>query len=269
MIVFLLAALLLSAAPGRAGVAQLAVQIRASSVVSLIHTAFAGTQVRLHSLGRERAEGPYLTWHEPNASFVRLGPMVGGAEVRFTIPELVINTGPHGFLKYYVNEITVRSISAGWDTSGFRLVLRLESAGTELKGYHTALSKSARDNGAPDVALKDMRITVSLAPAARAKSISYDRTTVDFAGAVTAAGNCRYKGMDLCGELGRFRTRLRERVEGELGAALNREETRDRVADLVRAHLPDLLRAAGARNVGAVTEVTVSGDALTVAYEPR
>ena len=257
---------LLSGSPGTAGVAGAVVQIRASAVASLIHAAFAGTQIRLHNLGREHAEGTYLTWHEPNASLIRLGPLASGAEARFTIPEHVVNAGPHGTLKYYVNEITVRSMGADWQDAGFRLIFRLESAGAELKGYHTAFGKSLRDNGAPDLALKRMRITAVLPPAERARSISYDPVRVDFNPEVVAAGTCQQRGVDLCTELRRFRTRLKELVERELTALLNREETRDRVAEAVQAHLPELMRVARVRNFGAVTGVTATGDSLTITY---
>ncbi len=265
----LVAALLVSGSAGTAGVAGSTAQIRASAVASLIHAAFAGTQIRLHNLGREHSEGAYLTWHEPNASFIRLGPLASGAEARFTIPEYVVNAGPHGTLKYYVNEITVRSTSADWQDAGFRLIFRLESVGAELKGYHTAFGKSLRDIGAPDLALRAMHITAVLPPAQRAKSVSYDPVRVDFNAEVAAAGTCRHRGVDLCTELRRFRTRLAELVERELAAALNREETRDRVADKVRLHLPDLMRGARVNNFGAVTGVTISGDYLAVAYTAR
>ena len=238
-------------------------------MASLIHAAFAGTQIRLHNLGREHSEGAYLTWHEPNTSFIRLGPLASGAEARFTIPEYVVNAGPYGSLKYYVNEISVRSMSADWQDAGFRLIFRLESAGAELKGYHTAFGKSLRDIGAPDLALKEMRITAVLPPAERAKSISYDPVRVDFTSEVVAAATCHHKSVDLCAELRRFRSRLRELVERELAAALNREETRDRVAEAVRVHLPDLMRAAKVNNFGTVTGVTATGDALTITYTPR
>jgi len=265
----LIAALLVSGSPGTAGVAGSTAQIRASAVASLIHAAFAGTQIRLHNLGREHAEGAYLTWHEPNASFIRLGPIASGAEARFTIPEYVVNAGPHGTLKYYVNEITVRSMSADWQDAGFRLIFRLESVGSELKGYHTAFGKSLRDIGAPDLALRAMHINAGLPPAERAKSISYDPVRVNFSAEVVATGTCRHKGVDLCAELRRFRNRLRDLVERELAAALNREETRDRVAEAVRAHLPDLMRAARVRDFGAVTGVAMAGDLLAITYTPR
>ena len=260
---------LLSGSPGTAGVVGAVAQIRAAAVASLIHAAFAGTQIRLHNLGREHAEGPYLTWHEPNASLIRLGPLASGAEARFTIPEYVVNAGPYGSLKYYVNQITVRSMSADWQDEGFRLVFRLESAGVELKGYHTAFGKSLRDTGAPDLALRAMRITAVLPSAQRAKSISYDPVRVDFNTEVVAAGTCRHKGVDLCAELRRFRTRLVELVERELADALNREETRDRVAEAVRVHLPDLMRAARVNNFGTIVGVTATGDSLTITYAPR
>ena len=265
----LVAALLVSGSAGTAGVAGSTAQIRASAVASLIHAAFAGTQIRLHNLGREHAEGAYLTWHEPNTSFIRLGPVASGAEALFTIPEYVVNTGPHGTLKYYVNQISVRSISADWQDAGFRLIFRLESAGAELKGYHTAFGKSLRDIGAPDLALKEMRITAVLPPAERARSISYEPVRVDFTSEVVATATCHHKGVDLCNELRRFRNRLRDLVERELAAALNREETRDRVAEAVRAHLPDLMRAARVRDFGAVTGVAMAGDLLAITYTLR
>ena len=265
----LIVAMSLSGSPGTAGVAGSVAQIRASAVASLIHAAFAGTEIRLHNLGRERAEGAYLTWHEPNASLIRLGPLASGAEARFTIPEYVVNAGPHGILKYYVNEITVRSMSADWQDPGFRLIFRLESVGAELKGYHTTFSKSLRDIGAPDLALKDMRITAILPPTERAKSISYDPVRVDFSAEVAAASGCHHRSLDLCAELRRFRTRLRELVERELAAALNREETRDRVAEAVRVHLPDLMRAARVKDFGTITRVTATGDSLAITYTPR
>ena len=260
---------LVSGGPGSAGAAGPVAQVRVSSMVPLVHNAFAGTQIRLHNLGRERPEGPYLTWHEANASFIRLGPLVGGAEARFTIPEYVINAGPYGFLKYYVNDITLRAVSVGWEDAAFRLILRLETAGTELKGYHTALSKSHRDNGAPDVSLDKMRIDVVLPPEHRARSVSYGLPRVLFGGNVQANGGCRFKGMDLCGDLSRLRARLKELIEGELGAALNREEARDRLADVLRTRITELMRAAGVKNFGAVTAVTVAGDFLVISYSAR
>lgn len=260
---------LLSGTRTNAGAPGPVAEIRASTLTAVIHRAFAGTQIRLHNLGREHAAGPYLTWHEPNASFVRLGPLASGAEARFTIPEYVVNAGPHGTLKYYVNEITVRSMRADWQDAGFRLVFRLERVGAGLKGYHTALGTSRRDIGAPDLALKEMRITAVLPPAERARSLSYEPVRVDFSAEVAAARACQHKGVDLCAELRRFRNRLRELVERELTAALNREETRDRVADAVRVHLPELMRGAKVRNFRAVTGVTMSGDVVAITYTPR
>jgi len=236
------------------------VQIRASAVAVLIHTAFAGTRIQLHNLGAEHSEGAYLTWYEPNASFIRLGPLASGAEARFTIPEFVVNGGPYGFLKYYVNHVTVRSMSVDWQDGGFRLIFRLESVGAELKGYHTAFGTSRRDVGAPDLALKEMRITAVLPPAERAQSISYEPVRVDFSGEVVAAAACQRKGVDLCSELRRLRNRLGALVEREVAAALNREETRDRVADALRPHL---------KRFGPLTGVAAAGDHLTITYTPR
>jgi hypothetical protein len=238
-------------------------------VAALFRAVFAGTRVRLHSLGRERADGASLTWHERDASVIRLGPLAGGAEARFTIPEVAIDAGPRGRLKYYLNEVTARSMTAEWLDAGVRLIFRLDGVGAELKGFHTAFPRSLRDIGAPDVALKEVRIHAVLPVAARAASLSYDPVRVEFAAAVAAAGPCQHKGVDLCAELRRFSTRLAALVERELTALLNREETRDRVAEAARVRLPDLMRPARAAGFGEVTGVKAAGEDLAISYRLR
>lgn len=239
------------------------------TVARLFREAFAGTRVRLHNLGRERANGALLSWHEREASFIRLGPLVGGVEARFTIPEHVVDAGPNGHLKYYVNEVTARSMTVEWQDAGVRLIFRLQGTGAALKGLHTAFSRSLRDIGAPDVALKEIRIQAILPPAERARSIAYEPVRVEFGAEVAAASACHHKGIDLCADARRFSARLGALVARELTALLNREDVRDRAAEALRIRLPDLMRAAGAVHFGEVMRVTAAADVLAIHYKSR
>jgi hypothetical protein len=257
MVVLRLAA---GASAGPAG-ATAAVHVRAATVAHVLRATFAQTQLRLHNLGREHADGALLSWHEPNASFVRLGRLASGAEARFTVPEHVVTTTGHGTLKYYVRETAARSMSVDWLDEGFRLLFRLESPGAALKGYHTAFPHSRRDIGAPDVHLKDARVTAIIPPEVRAGSLSYAPVRVVFDADVVPAGSCVRGEIDLCAELRRSLTKLAAIVEREVAGVLNREETRDRVAEALRPHLPNAL--------GVVTAAAVSGDVVVITYRPR
>lgn len=248
------------ASAGQGG-APATVHLRAATVAQALRATFAHTQIRLHNLGREHADGALLSWHESNASFVRLGALASGAEVRFTIPEQVVTAGNQGTLKYYVHEVAARSMSADWLDDGFRLRFRLESAGAALKGYQTAFPKSRRDVGAPDVHLKEGGVTAILPPEVRAGSLSYAPARVVFDAHVVPAGSCARGEIDLCAELRRLVTKLGAIIEREVAGVLNREETRDCVADALRPHLPKI--------PGVVTAAAMSGDVVVITYRPR
>jgi hypothetical protein len=221
-----------------------------------IEGAFRGTSLRLDNYGPRHGN----SWHQANASRLALGPALGGATRTFTIPEA--RKGP---FRYYVNDVNLAGLAAGFAGDRLKLNFRFEKRGTEIKGrcgggvFDGCVAGS--DSTAPDVQWEgDASLDLLLRPVALDGSLSYDRATVRLNGRFQAGGACR--AIDVCNLVAHYKERIRESVEGPANAILTSADIRRRVAAALR---PVLDRV----GIGEVRFVRIDGDTVNVHHRPR
>jgi hypothetical protein len=235
-------------------------RIRTSTIAALIETAFAGTQLHLNNYGSRHGD----SWHKANDSFLRLGPALGGRELRFNIPEVVIRAkvtlpllpDPKYTARYYVNDFNLSGITARAQDGTFKISLNFESRGTELKGRCSAGCIVGSDGTAPDFQINNAHLVVSLTPARHVTGgLSYGSVSAAFHARVDASG---------IGEFfdGTVKREIKSRLEPAIVQALSTDDVRTRVAAALRATLDRF-------GIGSITSVRVEGDDLVIEHIPR
>ncbi|NDJ18202.1 hypothetical protein [Myxacorys almedinensis] len=237
------------------------VRVPAQLIVPLVNNAIRGTQLHLNNFGPKRGK----SWHKPNDSFVRLPQTLGGNEFRFNVPEGVkdLDCGffcpDMGDAKFYVQDWNLNSLQVGWQRPTFKLSLLMESAGREIKGFHTGALASLGDNGVPDVEINNARMDVFLRPIASNGRLSYAVTQVGFNANIQATGACNIFGVDICNPLFGYKNTIVSLVETQVRARLNDPALQSRVANAVQP----VLNQFGIRQI---TKVSVSGDDLIIRH---
>ena len=226
-------------------------RIKGAVVASLIEWSFSGTQIHLNNYGPRHED----SWHRANASYLRLGPALGGSETRFDIPEA--SKGPW---RFYVNDVNVQSITVQSVPGAFKMLMKFESSGTEIKGRCSAIvCVGATDAAAPDFQLDNAIVEISLVPALHrtdTAGISYGAFTVRFSASVDGAGPLG-ETLD-----GLAKNKIKTIVEAKLSSALEQRSIKDRLA----AAITPLLSSLG---VLSITGVRMDGADLIIEYLPR
>ncbi len=245
-------------------------------VRSAVESSLRGTAVHLNNYGSEGEERA-KSWHRSDDAFIRLSPALGGAEIRFDIPESRTDRGPFRFL-YYVNDLNVLAdsiaVAVEDDPQELRLVVRLpfEEDGTEFKGHCLDTSflgggcLGSKDRAAPDVHLRRARLALTLRPVLVGGGLSLEATEARFEGEIQAGGVCNvnlgFVAFDVCEALAGYEGSIRDEMETTVLAEVNRADVRAHLAAGIRP----LLDALG---VGEVVFVYRSGDALVVGHHRR
>ncbi len=233
--------------------------------------------VHLNNYGAEDEERTD-SWHRSNDSFLRFGPSLGGAEVRFTIPESESKRGPFRFL-YYVNDVNVQSdsITVGLapDSLYWLLAVRLpfEEDGDEFKGHCLTDSFLSRGQGclgskdriAPDVDMADAFVEVRLRPVVQDGGLGFEAVAAAFDGTLQAGGVCNIDvagvGFDVCGALTGYEGEIRGALTSTVLDGFNRPDLQAQVAAGIRP----ILDAFG---IGRVVYLRRAGDDLVVGHVP-
>ncbi|MBW4420876.1 MAG: hypothetical protein KME13_16840 [Myxacorys californica WJT36-NPBG1] len=237
------------------------VRVPVQLITALVNNAVQGTQLHLNNFGPKQGK----SWHKPNDSFVRLPQALGGNQFPFNVPEGVkdLDCGffcpDAGDAKFYVQDWNLSTPQVGWQSPTFKLSLLMESAGREIKGFHTG-AVSLGDNGVPDVEINNARMDVFLRPIAANGRLSYTVTRVDFNANIQATGACRIFGVDICNPLFGYKNTIVSLVETQVRTRLNDPTLQGRVANAVQP----VLNQFGIRQI---TKVSVSGDDLVIRHQ--
>jgi len=241
------------------GVAQAETRsVNAGLVASAIEGAFRGTQLRLNNYGPRHGD----SWHKANDSFLRMSATLGGGERRFDIPEVVIRArvkvpllpDPKYTARYYISDVNLASVAVAPAGGTFKITMRFESNGTELKGRCSDGCVVGSDDTAPDFQINGARVDVFLTPAALDGSVSYGAARPEFHGHVDGSG------------LGEFfenkvKREIKNRLEPTIAGKLNEATVRHQVAAATRATLNRL-------GIGRVNSVRMIGGNLVIDHTP-
>ncbi len=274
---FVLVALVLPGCDGSGPATPEETTLDVAFVRSAVQSSLRGTAVHLNNYGAEGEERE-RSWHRADDAFLRFSPGLGGAEIRFDIPESRTDRGPFRFL-YYVHDLNVLAdsiaVAVEDDSQALHLVVRLpfEEEGTEFKGHCLNTSflgggcLGSKDRAAPDVHLRRARLALTLRPVVVAGGgLSLEALGARFEGQIQAGGVCNVNlgvvAFDLCEALAGYEGSIRDQMETTVLVEINREDVRAHLAAGIRP----LLDALG---IGEVVFVYRSGDALVVGHHPR
>ncbi|HMB90658.1 MAG TPA: hypothetical protein VKP65_07415 [Rhodothermales bacterium] len=246
--------------------------------VALLTTALEGglreTEVHLNNYGQENEERAE-SWYRSNDAYIRLGPNLGGSEIRFDIPESRSARGPFRFL-YYVRDVNIVADSVAVTLPGgpqdLLLTVRFpfEEDGTEFKGHCLTSSGGgclgSKDSIAPDIQLGDAYVDVLLVPTVAAGALTFDVVDVQFVGDVQAGGFCNinlgFIAFDLCDALGSYKDQITTEITTTVFSAFSEGDLQGQVA----AGIQPFLTAFG---IGDILSLRRDGAELIIVHQPR
>ncbi|MCY7273370.1 MAG: hypothetical protein LH702_06395 [Phormidesmis sp. CAN_BIN44] len=238
------------------------VRVPVQLIVPLVNNAIQGTQLHLNNFGAKHGS----SWHKANDSFVRLPSTLGGSFFPLNVPEGVkdldcgILCPDLGDAKLYVQDWNLNGLQVDWQSPTFKLGLLMESAGREIKGFHTGALTSLGDNGVPDVEVDNARMDVYLRPIAANGRLSYTVTRVDFNANIQATGGCNIFGIDICNPLFGYKNTIVSLVETQVRTRLNDSALKERVSGAVQPALNQF-------GIRQITKVSVSGNDLIIRHQ--
>ncbi|MEM7553650.1 MAG: CARDB domain-containing protein [Cyanobacteria bacterium P01_A01_bin.84] len=232
-------------------------KINADLIARLIKGAVNGSELHLHNRGGKRGD----SYHQKNASYIKLSRLLGGTTQKFTIPETKIDAKAYGWLRYYVNDVNLSRFDIKRDGNRFKLSLFFESNGTELKGYHTARFVDFGDKGAPDIQMNNMRLDIFLTPAKDSRGrLTYSQADVKFDAKIQAGGICNFKTVNFCGSS--YKSKIAKGIENAVRAQINNPTTRNKLA---AAFAPQLTKF----GIGKIVSVRIQGSYLIVEHQSQ
>jgi hypothetical protein len=222
-------------------------RLEGAQLAALIEAAFRGTQVQLNNYGPRHGD----SWHKANDSLIRLGPGVGGGELRFDIAEIRGAAGR----RYYVDHLSLTRLSVRPETGAVKLLLEFEKRGAEIKGRCAGEAScfGASDDPAPDFSVNNARLELYLTPTRDPSGgIGYGPVRAAFSVVVDGAG---------MGELadGLVERQIKAAVEASARQALDQRTVQDHVVAALRPALDKM-------QIAAVAGVQMDGQDLLVEY---
>lgn len=236
-----LAAFLSFGAVARAQSTLFEYQISASDVAMALHQALAGVQVHLHNHGPLKGN----SYHAANASSIKWPAKdAPGQRVHFTLPDAsrVVLGRRYG---YYLNHMRSDGMFVAPQPDRLTVTLLLKSSGPPFVGKCAVAAKAETSCGIggesamPEIAWRDARIDVDLAPTAYKGSLAFEATNVVLSGDVGVAALCSWPvvGTKLCSALNGALETTRKKIAAEVRASLNDEQVKRGIAGVVRDYL--------------------------------
>lgn len=171
-------------------------RIEGAAVAAAIQRAFTGTRIHLDNFTADRFNrNGRESWFRGQESSIRLGPDLGDAETRFTVPEAI-----EGTLVYYVNDLNANRVTARAQGDFIIVSFDFESRGTEIRGRCITFRGRSEfacadgpERSAPDAQIENARLDVFLSPARDANGrLTFTRMRVAFNGEVRARGGAQF-----------------------------------------------------------------------------
>jgi hypothetical protein len=224
-----------------------------SYIATQINAQVQDTQLHLNNLNGD-------------TSFIKLPSAFGGGKYPFSIPKKVVDLDcgslclDLGDAIFYVNDWNLNQTQVSWQSPYFILSLSFESAGREIKGYHSTLG----DNGVPDVNIDNARLDVKIQPILVNGFISYKVVDTTLHGNIQATSVCDVLGIDLCNPLLGYKDMIRSTVDTQIRNRLNDPVMRQKIDAFVQPKLAQM----GVPRFGTVTTsaVQASGNNLVFVY---
>jgi hypothetical protein len=226
-----------------------------NAIARIVQDQFVGMEMRMNNYD------PVTRNRKSNDTRLKMPPALGGEERIYDIPPVAQDPRT-----YYVHDINLNNISVRATSTGLKLTMAFETAGTEFIGFCRPSNAGEELSclvGAPDVQAR-LSVDVFLeleryyshgAPV----SISFGSVRVVANLNAQAGGIC--KAIDVCNLFSNYKRQIKRAIEVNLMSSLDTTAVRDQVAN---ALLPSLR---GFR-IGRVNSARVEGGNFVIRYIP-
>ncbi|MFL6798365.1 MAG: hypothetical protein ACJ8F3_13225 [Xanthobacteraceae bacterium] len=215
-------------------------RISGDMLASLMTDLFRGTALTLNNYGPRHDE----TWQKSDDSVIRLGPMLGGFELRFDLPEIKGRAGR----RYYIRDIGLSRLTVVTASGAVRLLLEEERGGTlEGRCLDDIACFGAAEDPAPDFHVPRARLEIELVPSADASgSIAFGAVRAAFVMVVETRGSAEpTDGLRL----------IYSAIEAIARQALDQPSVKERAAQALRPALTEM-------RIGSVLSARMQGEDL-------
>jgi hypothetical protein len=211
----------------------------------------------------------YLNNHNGNSSYIKLPAILGGTQQGFTLPPKVVDLDcgwlcpDLGDAYFYVNDWGSTQTQLRWQSPYFVMSISMESAGREIKGYHSGYV-SLGDDAIPDAHIDNAKIDVMIQPTLVNGKISYRIASSTMTGNIQATSVCNVFGIDVCDFFLGYKDMVRSTIEQQVQTRLSNPLLRQRLDAIVQPKLAQM----GVPQFGNITtdQVRAEGGDLLFVY---